>query len=151
MTIPLSILDLAPVPAGTSAPQALQNTVSVARLGDERGFTRLWYAEHHGIPSIASSSPEVLIANAAANTKHINVGSGGDVTIQELSELVRDAVGFGGEIVWDTSKPDGTPRKLMDSSRLFALGWKPQVDLRTGLGLAYKDFLRTSVPDSQRK
>src|SRR5690242_20080567 len=77
MTLPLSILDLAPVPEGTPAPQALQNTVTLAQLGDELGYTRLWYAEHHGIPSIASSSPEVLIANAAAHTRHIHVGSGG--------------------------------------------------------------------------
>jgi GDP-L-fucose synthase len=51
-------------------------------------------------------------------------------------------VGFEGEIVWDASKPDGTPRKLMDSSRLFALGWRPQVDLETGIRLAYEDFVR---------
>ncbi|RYE11040.1 MAG: LLM class flavin-dependent oxidoreductase [Hyphomicrobiales bacterium] len=77
MTLPLSILDLAPVPDGTSSPQALQNIVSLARLGDELGYSRVWYAEHHGMPSIASSSPEVLIATAAANTKRIHVGSGG--------------------------------------------------------------------------
>ena len=71
----------------------------------------------------------------------INVGSGRDLTIKELAEQIRDAVGFKGEIVWDTTKPDGTPRKLLDSSRLFALGWKPQVDLKTGIGLAYQDFL----------
>jgi len=77
MSLPLSILDLAPVPEGTSSPQALQNIVSLARLGDELGFTRVWYAEHHGMPSIASSSPEVLIATAAAATRRIHVGSGG--------------------------------------------------------------------------
>jgi luciferase family oxidoreductase group 1 len=77
MSLPLSILDLAPVPEGTSSPQALQNIVSLARLGDELGFTRVWYAEHHGMPSIASSSPEVLIATAAAATQRIHVGSGG--------------------------------------------------------------------------
>src|SRR6218665_1494585 len=77
MTLPLSILDLAPVPDGTTSPQALQNIVSLARLGDELGYTRVWYAEHHGMPSIASSSPEVLIATAAANTRRIRVGSGG--------------------------------------------------------------------------
>ena len=77
MTIPLSILDLAPVPEGTSSPQALQNIVSLARLGDRLGYTRVWYAEHHGMPSIASSSPEVLIATAAAATERIHVGSGG--------------------------------------------------------------------------
>ena len=77
MTIPLSILDLAPVPEGTSSPQALQNIVSLARLGDALGYARVWYAEHHGMPSIASSSPEVLIATAAAATERIHVGSGG--------------------------------------------------------------------------
>jgi GDP-L-fucose synthase len=71
----------------------------------------------------------------------INVGSGGDVSIRELAEIVRRIVSFTGKIVWDTSKPDGTPRKLMDSSRLVALGWQPQVDLETGLRLAYEDFL----------
>ncbi len=72
----------------------------------------------------------------------INVGYGSDVTIQELAKAVRRIVGFAGEIVWDTSKPDGTPRKLMDSSRILALGWKPQIDLETGLRLAYDDFLK---------
>jgi luciferase family oxidoreductase group 1 len=77
MTLPLSILDLAPVPEGTTSSEALRDIVSLARLGDALGFTRVWYAEHHGMPSIASSSPEVLIATAAANTRHIRVGSGG--------------------------------------------------------------------------
>jgi GDP-L-fucose synthase len=73
----------------------------------------------------------------------INVGSGTEVTIRALAEMVQRLVGFAGEIVWDTSKPDGTPRKLLDSSRLFALGWKPQVDLETGIRLAYQDFLKS--------
>ena len=77
MSLPLSILDLAPVPEGTTTETALQQIVSLAELGDELGFTRVWYAEHHGMPSIASSSPEVLIATAAANTSRIHVGSGG--------------------------------------------------------------------------
>jgi luciferase family oxidoreductase group 1 len=77
MSLPLSILDLAPVPEGTSSSEALRDIVDLARLGDELGFTRVWYAEHHGIPSIASSSPEVLIATSAAATKRIHIGSGG--------------------------------------------------------------------------
>jgi luciferase family oxidoreductase group 1 len=77
MTLPLSILDLAPVPEGTTSAQALQHIVDLAKLGDELGFRRVWYAEHHGMPSIASSSPEVLIATAAARTTRIRVGSGG--------------------------------------------------------------------------
>ncbi len=72
---------------------------------------------------------------------HINVGSGREVTIRELAETVKEVVGYGGGIEWDASKPDGTPRKLMDSSRLMALGWQPRVGLREGIALAYEDFL----------
>ena len=72
----------------------------------------------------------------------INVGSGSEASIKALSELVGRIVGFKGEIMWDKSKPDGTPRKLMDSSRLFALGWRPQVNLEKGIQLAYDDFMR---------
>ncbi len=71
----------------------------------------------------------------------INVGFGSDVTIKQLAETIARIVGFDGAIQWDDSKPDGTPRKLMDSSRLFALGWEPQVDLETGIELTYKGFL----------
>jgi GDP-L-fucose synthase len=77
----------------------------------------------------------------------INVGSGSEITIRELSELVKCIIGFSGGIVWDRSKPDGTPRKLMDSSRLFALGWKPQINLETGIRLAYEDFLSKQSRD----
>lgn len=72
----------------------------------------------------------------------LNVGSGSEITIRDLAELVKKIVGFNGEIRWDSTKPDGTPRKLMDSSRIFALGWKPKVDLETGIGRAYQDFLK---------
>ncbi len=75
----------------------------------------------------------------------INVGYGSDVTIRELAETVRRIVGFQGGIVWDPSKPDGTPRKWMDSSRLLALGWKPQVPLDQGIAAAYADFLRRNA------
>ncbi len=72
----------------------------------------------------------------------INIGSSTEITIRQLAELVSRIVGYPGEIVWDKSKPDGTPRKLMDSSRLFALGWRPKIDLETGIALAYEDFLK---------
>ncbi len=71
----------------------------------------------------------------------INIGCAEDITIRELAERVRETVGFGGGIVFDPSKPDGTPRKLMDSSRMAALGWKPRIGLREGLKNAYADFL----------
>jgi GDP-L-fucose synthase len=83
----------------------------------------------------------VFLMENYSEEQFINVGSGSEITIRELSELVKRIVGFSGEIVWDKSKPDGTPRKLMDSSRLFALGWKPQVNLETGIRHAYEDFL----------
>lgn len=72
----------------------------------------------------------------------INVGSGSEISIRQLSELVSRIIGFKGQIVWDTQKPDGTPRKLMDNSRLFALGWKPKITLEQGIKLAYEDFLK---------
>lgn len=83
----------------------------------------------------------VFLLQNYSDEQLINVGFGSDVTIRELAELVKRIVGFSGEIVWDSTKPDGAPRKLMDSSRLFALGWRPQVNLETGVRLAYDDFL----------
>src|SRR6266498_1354392 len=82
-----------------------------------------------------------------SDQQFINVGYGSDVSIKELAELVRRIVGFTGEIEWEKSKPDGTPQKWMDSSRLFALGWKPQIDLETGIRLAYEDFLKRFSPE----
>lgn len=82
----------------------------------------------------------VFLMEHYSEEQFINVGFGSDVTIRELAETVGRIVGFSGEIVWDTSKPDGTPRKLMDSSRLLALGWAPQVTLEQGIALAYEDF-----------
>jgi len=70
-----------------------------------------------------------------------NIGSGSDSTIKELAELVRDAIGYRGKLKWNTDKPDGTPRKFLDNSRITALGWKPCVALKDGIKLAYEDFL----------
>ncbi|MHA8075079.1 GDP-L-fucose synthase [Aquirufa sp. TARAVU-A1A] len=72
----------------------------------------------------------------------VNIGTGVDVTIKELAETVQKIVGFGGEIRWDVSKPDGTPRKLMDVSKLHQLGWKHHIELADGIRLAYQDFLQ---------
>lgn len=76
---------------------------------------------------------------------HINVGFGSDVTIKELAEAVSQTVGYQGQISFDVSKPDGTPRKLMDSSCLNALGWAATVSLQDGLQHAYTDFLKNNV------
>lgn len=77
MSIPLSVLDLVPVGSGGTAAGALRNSVELARLADRLGYRRLWFAEHHGMPSIASSAPEILIGHVASATERIRVGSGG--------------------------------------------------------------------------
>ncbi|WP_242480788.1 GDP-L-fucose synthase family protein, partial [Rhodovibrio sodomensis] len=73
---------------------------------------------------------------------HLNVGTGADVTIRQLAETIKQVVGFEGELVWDTTKPDGTPRKVLDVARINALGWRAQVDLETGLARTYDWYLR---------
>ena len=77
----------------------------------------------------------------------LNIGTGRDLTIAELAEMVREVVDYPGRIVWDRSKPDGTPRKLLDISRILALGWQPSIPLREGIASTYRDFLagRNSV------
>ena len=72
---------------------------------------------------------------------HVNIGTGEDLSIRDLAAMVRDIVGYQGRISFDTSKPDGTPRKLMDVGRLHSLGWRAKIGLREGLALAYADFL----------
>jgi luciferase family oxidoreductase group 1 len=75
--IPLSVLDLSPVSAGSTAAQALRNTLDLAQLADRLGFTRYWVAEHHNLPAIASSAPDIMIGQIAAVTTHMRIGSGG--------------------------------------------------------------------------
>ncbi len=75
----------------------------------------------------------------------VNIGTGEDVTIREVAEMIRDVVGYEGELRWNTDKPDGTPRKLMDVSRLHAQGWHHTIDLRRGLENTYQDFLENEV------
>jgi GDP-L-fucose synthase len=70
----------------------------------------------------------------------VNIGWGEDVTILELAELVLSAVGYTGRLVFDSSKPDGTPRKLLDVTRLTALGWRPRIPLKSGIGQTYAWF-----------
>jgi len=74
----------------------------------------------------------------------VNIGVGEDISIRELAELIKEVVGFQGELEFDSSKPDGTPRKLMDVSKLTSLGWKARTNLKEGIKLAYEDFLKKS-------
>ncbi|ELP5730578.1 GDP-L-fucose synthase [Vibrio vulnificus] len=84
---------------------------------------------------------EIYQANTQSMLSHINVGTGVDCTIREMAETMAKVVGFEGKVVFDSTKPDGTPRKLMDVSRLAALGWRYRVDLEAGLRKTYLWFL----------
>jgi GDP-L-fucose synthase len=86
----------------------------------------------------------VYEANTNPMMSHINVGTGTDISIRELANILAEVTGFRGHIVFDTSKPDGTPRKLMDVSRLSAMGWRAQTDLRDGVEKTYRWFLETA-------
>jgi GDP-L-fucose synthase len=85
----------------------------------------------------------IFVMKYYSETQFLNIGTGADVTIREFAELVADVVGYNGKIVYDTSRPDGTPRKLLDVSKLRKLGWTPKTQLRDGLMQAYADFLET--------
>ncbi|XP_057872125.1 putative GDP-L-fucose synthase 2 [Cryptomeria japonica] len=87
----------------------------------------------------------IFLMDKYSDFPHVNMGSGIEVTIKELAELVKEVVGFGGELKWDSTKPDGTPRKLMDSSRLASMGWNPNISLRDGLVDTYKWYLENYI------
>src|SRR5580693_7505017 len=142
--VPLSVLDLAPIPAGGTAGPALRATIELARETERLGFTRFWVAEHHGMPGIASSSPPVLIAHIADATRTIRVGSGG-VMLPDHSSLViaeqfgmldalhpgRIDLGIGRAPGTDQATaqalrhggPDDFPRQLTDLIGFFTGGW----------------------------
>ena len=111
-----------------------QNLAAVTVWGDGSPLREFLYAD-----DLANA---LLFLMQHYNEKpFVNVGYGEDISIGDLALLVKEIVGYQGDIVFDTSKPNGTPRKLMDSDRLFSLGWKPAVSLREGIALAYRDFL----------
>lgn len=108
------------------------------------------YREFLYVDDMAAACLHVMnleYATFAAHThpmqSHINVGYGDDISIRKLAETIADIIGFQGEIKFDPTKPDGTPRKLMDSTLLNNLGWKAKITLEKGLSLAYNDFLNT--------
>ncbi|ATC23460.1 GDP-L-fucose synthase [Caulobacter vibrioides] len=84
----------------------------------------------------------VFLMKTYSDFEHVNVGSGEDITILELAQLVCEVVGFKGEIITDTSKPDGTPRKLMSADKLRGMGWKPSIGLHEGITQAYNAFIK---------
>ena len=84
----------------------------------------------------------IFLMNHYDNDNHINIGSGTDISIKELAIMIKKIIGFNGELVWDENKPDGMPKKLMDSSRISDLNWNPKVDLFEGLSKTYQWYLQ---------
>ncbi len=121
MSVPLSVLDLAPVGSGRSAADALHGTTRLAQRADELGYTRFWVAEHHNIPSVASTAPEVLIAHIAARTERIRVGSGGVMAPNHAPLAVAERFGM---------------LEALHPNRIdLGLGRAPGTDPRTALAL----------------
>lgn len=87
----------------------------------------------------------VYLMDKYSDYEHVNIGTGEDITIKELSEAIASVVGYKGKIAWDTTKPDGTPRKLLDVTKLHRLGWKHKTGFNKGLTAAYKDFLENKL------
>jgi len=83
----------------------------------------------------------IFVLETHSAEQHLNVGVSADVTIGELAKIVADVVGYEGDVAFDASRPDGTPRKLLNSSKLTAMGWKARTSLREGLSRTYADFL----------
>lgn len=90
---------------------------------------------------VMNLSRQIYVDHTSPMKSHINVGYGEDITISELAKIISEVVGYTGEIQFDKSKPDGTPRKLMDSSKLNSLGWRPKINLKVGLKEVYNDFI----------
>ena len=84
----------------------------------------------------------VLLMQEYESNEIVNIGSGHEISVKKLAETVRQVVGFGGQIEWDRTKPDGTPRKLLDVSKLHGMGWRPRFGLLMGISLAYEDYLK---------
>ena len=123
----------------------LDNTPSVAIWGTGNPRREFLYVDDMAAASVyVMNLPKAIYdQHTQPMLSHINVGCGQDVTILEVAQAVAQAVGFTGQISTDSTKPDGTPRELMDSSRLNALGWQAKVTLEAGLKVAYADFLKS--------
>ncbi|MFT3748746.1 MAG: GDP-L-fucose synthase [Agriterribacter sp.] len=122
---------------------------------------RIHEAKEHNIPEVTiwgTGSPKreflyaddladacVFLMNTYNDREMVNIGVGEDLSIKELAELISEVIGYKGQFKFDTSKPDGTPRKLMNVERLHSLGWKHTTPLREGVKLAYQDFLKKEI------
>jgi len=126
--------------------------------GDRNATVTLWgsgtpYREFLFTEDLADACVFLMERYSAKEIgEFVNIGSGSDLTIRELAEIVKRIVGFTGDIVWDRTKPDGTPRKLLDISRMTSLGWEPKTGIEQGIGKAYAWYLKQIVtPDATPK
>ena len=112
-----------------------QNAESVTCWGDGSALREFLYVD-----DLAELC--VLLMNNYSEPKTVNAGYGSDLSIYDLAHLIADIIGYKGKILWDPSKPNGTPKKLLDSSKANNLGWIPKTSLEQGIQLAYQDFLK---------
>jgi len=121
----------------------IANAASVTLWGTGKAMREFLHVDDMAAASlhVLNLDQESYQAITSPMLSHLNVGTGIDVTIQELAKTIQAVVGFSGEIIWDSSKPDGTPRKLMDISKLHTLGWRAKIDLEEGLRTTYQWFL----------
>jgi len=121
----------------------LANSPEVVVWGSGKAMREFLYVEDmaEACVHIMMLEKEIYAAHTSPMLSHINIGTGEDVTIRQLAETISEVVGFDGTISWNTDMPDGTPRKLLDVSRVNALGWKARTDLRSGLEKTYRWFV----------
>ena len=117
----------------------VQNLPSVTCWGDGSALREFLYVD-----DLANLC--VFLMNNYSGNETVNAGTGKEISIKALAKLVAEIIGYKGDILWDTSKPNGTPRKLLDVSKAAALGWTYKTELRDGIKLAYEDFLNTPPP-----
>lgn len=127
---------------------ALIRKAHEAKIGNQKQMS-VWgsgevYREFLFVDDLAEACV-FLMERPAVPVEMYNIGTGKEITIKELASLVVEIVGFKGELLFDSSKPDGTPRKLIDSQKIRALGWKPRTSLKEGIALAYEDFLSAQI------
>jgi GDP-L-fucose synthase len=130
-------------PEHSHVPAALIRRMHEAKLAGAASVT-VWgsgtpHREFLFVDDLADAC--VFVLKSYSDAGFLNIGTGTDVTIAEFARLIAEVVGFKGKLTFDKTRPDGTPRKLLDVSKLTALGWRAQTDLRVGLAAAYQDFL----------
>jgi GDP-L-fucose synthase len=135
--------DLQRFPVGFNLDHNL--SLSLKEIGITPEYVTLWgtgapFREFLHVDDLADAC--MFLMRNYNDSEIINIGDGKDITIKELAELIRDIVGYTGEIAWDTTKPDGTPRKLLDITKLKSLGWAPKISLRDGIKQTYEWYLK---------